>query len=175
VVGEHHPFYHLLIGIGLCGLVASFHGIILCAGRATFEFGRVGYAPRIFGKILPKRGTPAAALVLNMLIGFVALLTGKTGDIIAISVFGALTLYIISMLSVLKLRKDRPAMTRPYRTPFYPYLPFAALSISVICLVSMTYFNPQIALIYLGLLAMSYLWFHFGISKTAKDAVRQPA
>lgn len=175
VVGEAHPFYHLLIGIGLCGLVASFHGIILCAGRATFEFGRVGYAPRIFGKILPKRQTPAAALILNMFIGFGALLTGKTSEIITISVFGALTLYGVAMLSLLKLRKDQPEMARPYRTPLYPFLPVVALAISVICLISMTYFNPKVALIYGGLLGVSYVWYAFGISKSAKEAVRQPA
>src|SRR6185295_15086775 len=37
VVGGSHFLYHLLIGIGLCGLLASFHGIILVAGRATME------------------------------------------------------------------------------------------------------------------------------------------
>ena len=47
VVGENSFLYDLLITIGLFGLIASFHGIILAAGRATFEFGRVGYAPKI--------------------------------------------------------------------------------------------------------------------------------
>ena len=95
-----------LIGfIGLFGLVASFHGIILAAGRATFEFGRVGYAPKFLGNVQKKFKTPANALLINMLIGLVALLSGKTGEIITIAVFGALSLYIISMVSLLALRK----------------------------------------------------------------------
>ena len=40
--------------MGLLGLIASFHGIILAAGRATFEFGRVGYAPKALGKVHKK-------------------------------------------------------------------------------------------------------------------------
>src|SRR4029079_3250057 len=36
VVGEKNVFYHLLITVGLFGLVASFHGIILAAGRSSF-------------------------------------------------------------------------------------------------------------------------------------------
>lgn len=40
VVGESNALYHLLIAIGLFGLVASFHGLILAAGRASFEFGK---------------------------------------------------------------------------------------------------------------------------------------
>ena len=45
IVGNNNLLYHLLITIGLFGLVASFHGIILAAGRASFEFGRVRFAP----------------------------------------------------------------------------------------------------------------------------------
>ncbi len=41
ITGNSGWLYHLLITIGLMGLVASFHGLILAAGRATFEFGRV--------------------------------------------------------------------------------------------------------------------------------------
>src|SRR5690606_21585445 len=51
VIDSSHILYKLLIGVGLLGLVASFHGIILAGGRATFEFGRVGYAPRVLGKV----------------------------------------------------------------------------------------------------------------------------
>ena len=57
------------------------------AGRATFEFGRVKYLPAALGKTLPQRKTPAAALVVNMLVGFLALATGRTGDIITLAAF----------------------------------------------------------------------------------------
>ena len=43
LLGTDHPLFHLLITVGLFGLIASFHGILLVAGRATFEFGRAGY------------------------------------------------------------------------------------------------------------------------------------
>jgi ethanolamine permease len=51
-------------------------------------------------------------------IGIVTLLTGRTGEIITISVFGALTLYVISMISLLRLRKKEPTLERPFRVPF---------------------------------------------------------
>ena len=40
IVGNNNVLYHLLITVGLFGLVASFHGIILAAGRSVLEFGR---------------------------------------------------------------------------------------------------------------------------------------
>jgi len=159
VVGSNSWLYHLLIMIGLFGLVASFHGIILAGGRASFEFGRVKYAPALLGKIHPRFQTPSNALLVNMLIGIVALLTGKTGEIITISVFGALTLYIVSMIALLRLRKTEPDLQRPFKTPFYPLFPVIALIIAIISFIAMTVYNFKLAVIYLLILAVSFLLF----------------
>lgn len=159
IYGEGHFLYMLVTSIGLFGLVASFHGIILAAGRATFEFGRVGFAPKALGKIHPRFRTPANALVLNTLIGIVALFTGKTGEIITIACFGALSLYIVSMVSILKLRRAEPDLERPFKVPLYPLTPIVALLIASIALVAITVYNPWLAMIYLGILAVSFAWF----------------
>ena len=156
VVGEGHLLYHLLVTVGLFGLVASFHGIILVAGRATMEFGRVGYLPHSLGHIHPIRKTPINALLMNMLVGFAALLTGKTGEIITLACFGALTLYALSMMSLLKLRQTQPDLERPYHAPLYPMFPVLALILAVFCLGAVTYYNQMIALIYVGLIALGY-------------------
>ncbi|MEO0001070.1 MAG: ethanolamine permease, partial [Bacteroidota bacterium] len=78
VMGENNAFYHLLITVGLFGLVASFHGLILAAGRASFEFGKDGCAPAFIGQINSRFKTPANALLTNMGIGIIALFSGKT-------------------------------------------------------------------------------------------------
>lgn len=171
IVGESHFLYHLLITVGLFGLVASFHGIILAAGRSTFEFGRMGYISRYFGKVHSKTKTPARALVINMVIGILALLTGKTGEIITIACFGALLLYILSMISFFALRKKEPEMPRPFRVPFYPIFPILALSIATFSIVAMTWYNPMLALIFAGMMLLSFLWFYFFMSKKLDKAV----
>ncbi len=159
VVSTDSWLYHMLISIGLFGLVASFHGLILASGRATMEFGKTGFAPQVLGKVNARFGTPHIALVVNMGLGILALLTGKTGEIITLSVFGALTLYIISMAAVLRLRKTEPGLERPFRVPWYPVLPVTAFIIGVICLSAMTYFNPVLALWYFGVMAVCFLLF----------------
>jgi ethanolamine permease len=159
IVGDNSFLFHMLITIGLFGLVASFHGLILASGRSTFEFGRVGYAPKKLGEVNRKFQTPANALALNMLIGIGALLTGKTGEIITVSVFGALTLYIIAMISLIALRKKEPELHRPFHVPLYPVSPALALIIAVISIIAMTYYNHKLALIYFGILALSYIIF----------------
>lgn len=156
IVGNNNVFYHLLITVGLFGLIASFHGIILVAGRSTFEFGRVRYAPAFLGKVSRRFQTPANALLLNMGIGIIALLTGKTAEIITMSVFGALTLYIISMIALLRLRKTEPDLPRPFKVPMFPVFPWVALIIASISFIAMSVYNLKIAGIYLLLLIICY-------------------
>jgi len=169
ITGTEGWIYHLLITIGLMGLVASFHGIILAASRATFEFGRVKYIPAAFGRINGRFKTPVNALLVNMVAGIIALLSGKTSEIITISCFGALTLYILSMITVLALRKKEPELERPFRVPLYPLFPLVALVIAAVSLVAMITLNIKLSLIYFSILALAYIWFHFFVKRT-RDA-----
>ena len=169
VVGDSNLLYHLLISVGLFGLIASFNGIILAAGRSTYELGKVKAAPPFLGRVHSKFQTPANALLINMSLGILALLTGKTAEIITISVFGALTLYLISMVAILELRRKEPQLERPFKTPFYPYFPWIALIIAAISMLSMMYYNPvQAGIYFLILLGTSIIYRFFGPKLTHK-------
>lgn len=171
IVGKDNYLYHLLLTIGLFGLVASFHGIILAAGRVTYEFGRVGYFPRIFGEPHPKFKTPAKALVLNMIVGIGALLTGKTAEIITIACFGAITLYIFGLITFFVLRKNEPNLPRPFVAHFYPWVQIFALIVAIVSFISMMIFNLTLGLIYLGVMLVAYVWYKFFIGDAEKKAV----
>lgn len=168
IVGNNNLLYHLLITVGLFGLIASFHGIILAAGRSSFEFGRINYAPAFLGKVHPKFQTPSNALLVNMAIGIIALLTGKTSEIITISVFGALTLYIVSMIAFLRLRKKEPQLNRPFKVPMHPLFPVTALVIATVSFIAMAIFNFTLAVIYLFIMCSSFLLFKLFKKKTAR-------
>lgn len=168
VVGVTHPMYHLLIAIGLFGLVASFHGLILASGRATLEFSRMGCAPSFIGRIHTRFQTPASALLVNMLIGIIALLTGRTAELITLSVFGALTLYILSMVSVIRLRRSEPSLERPFKTPFFPYTPMLALLIAVTAIAAMFLYNPVQGGIFAGIVLFCFLLYKVFGRQTVK-------
>jgi ethanolamine permease len=167
ITGSGGLLYHLLITIGLMGLIASFHGIILAAGRASFEFGRVKYIPAAFGRVHGRFKTPANALLANMVIGIIALLLTDTGDIITISCFGALTLYILAMAAMIALRRKEPGLERPFRSPFYPVFPIIALVIATVCLIAMITLNIKLSGIYFSILAVAYIWFHLFVKRNA--------
>ena len=155
------------------GLVASFHGLILAASRATYEFGKARCIPEIFGRIHPSFNTPVYALLLNMALGIIALFTGQTADIISIACFGAITLYIFAMLSVLIIRKKEPDLPRPFSVPLYPYFPIIALVIAVVALMAMISLNIKLSIVFLGILLLSYIWFHFFVKQHPHANKRQ--
>jgi len=157
ITGNSGLMYHMLVSVGLFGFVASFNGLLLAAGRVTYEFGKVGQFPRVLGEVHPKFNTPHWALVANMVLGIFALFTKRTGDIITLSVFGAITLYIFSCLAIIRLRKTEPDMPRPFRTPFYPVVPLIALTIASVALVAMSYFNSKLAIIYFAVITFAFV------------------
>jgi ethanolamine permease len=169
IVGSNNMLYHLLITIGLFGLIASFHGIILAAGRSSYEFGRVKFAPAFLGKVHKRFQTPSNALLVNMCIGIVALLTGKTSEIITISVFGALTLYIISMTSLLRLRKKEPGLNRPFKVPLYPLFPITALLIAIFSFTAMAVYNTRLTVVFFLILGGGYMVFKLLHNKTVQS------
>lgn len=158
-VSTASPLYMMLVGVGLFGLLASFHGILLAAGRASMSLGAAGYLPRALGYVSPKTQTPVVALVANALIGAVAVLSGQTGFIITLSVFGALCLYVISMVSLFVLRRRQPELQRPFLAVAYPLFPALALGIAFLCIVATGWSYPVEAAGFVALLVVGLVFF----------------
>jgi len=158
IVGGHGVLYQLLITIGLFGLVASFHGIVLAAGRAALELGRTGYAPRFLGRVNPRTGTPVAALIANAVIGIAAILSSRTAELIVLSGFGALTLYALSMVALFALRRREPDLHRPFRAVAYPLFPAVALTLSLVSLGAMAWTNRAVAAVFAGIMVASAIY-----------------
>ena len=159
VVSRDSGYFLLLTGVGLVGLIASLHGTLVAASRALMELGRARYLPAALGEIHPSRRTPVVALLVNMGVGIAAIAIGRTDEIIVLSVFGALSLYLFASAAVLRLRATEPALARPYRTPLYPVPPLAAIGLGLICLAAMVYSHPLLALIFVGIVLAAWLGF----------------
>jgi len=157
VMSTHHPLYQFLYVAGLFGLVSSFHGLILASGRSTLEFGRMRHGPVFLAKLDRHRQTPANALKFNCALGLLALASGRTSDLILLSVFGALTLYIFAMISLLVLREKEPSLPRPFLTPCYPFFPWIALVLSLMTFLAILVSHRTLGSFYLGLMVLSMM------------------
>jgi len=168
IVGATSGWLHMLVWLGLFGLIASFHGIILGYSRQIFALARAGYLPAVLGRVHPRFRTPHIAILAGGVVGVAAIFSDRwisfggqplTANIVTMSVFGAIVMYIISMASLFKLRSREPALARPFRAPLYPWFPGAALAAAVVCLATMVYYNLLIAGLFVALGALGGVYF----------------
>lgn len=168
VVGEKSGWIHMLVWLGLFGLVASFHGIILGYSRQIFALARARYLPRWFAHVHPRFKTPHRAILAGGVVGIAAIYSDEwiqfggqtlTANIVTMSVLGAIVMYIVSMLSLFRLRRSEPGMDRPFKAPLYPGFPLFALMAAFLCLGTMVYYNLAISGVFFGLLALGYVVF----------------
>ncbi|AET67532.1 ethanolamine permease [Desulfosporosinus orientis DSM 765] len=122
VFGENAFIVVLVNIIGLFGLIASLHGIIVGYSRQTFAMARTGYLPKFLAYVDPKRHTPVWALLVPGLVGLGVVLTGQTAIVITIAVIGSVALYMLSLISLFVLRAKEPSLKRPFRVS-YPIVP----------------------------------------------------
>ncbi|WP_085314316.1 ethanolamine permease [Derxia lacustris] len=184
IVGENSGWLHMLVWLGLFGLIASFHGIILGYSRQIYALSRAGFLPEILGRVHPKFRTPHMAILAGGIVGIAAIFSDElisfggqtlTANIVTMSVFGAIVMYILSMASLFKLRVTEPGLPRSFRAPGYPIVPGFALLAAVVCLVAMTYYNTLIAGVFVGLMFLGYLYFMATRARRAAHAATAPS
>ena len=165
VVGARSGWLPMLVWLGLFGLIASFHGIILGYSRQMFALSRAGYLPAVLARLHPRFRTPYVAIVAGAAVGVIAVYGDSflniahqslTAAIVTLSVFGALTAYVISMASLFRLRRSEPDMARPYRAPLYPIAPAVALVLAVVCLGAMAWLNREIFAVFAAIMIGGY-------------------
>jgi ethanolamine permease len=170
IVGDKSGWLHMLVWLGLFGLIASFHGNIIGYSRQIYALGRESYIPKWLSGVHPRFRTPHRAILVGGVIGIAAIYSDDlqalqvaghslTENVMTLSVFGALLLYLISLLALFRLRRIEPDMPRTYRAPFYPYSPIIALVGVLVSLFSMIYYNLEIAGIFAVILVLGYIYF----------------
>ncbi len=145
-LGKSHWSVKLFAGIGLFGLVASLNGIVYSSSRQVFALARAGVLPRWLAHVDNRFRAPNRAVLASCGIGFIAILTGHTSQLITLSALGAVLVYVLCMAALFTLRKKEPYLPRPYQVPGFPFVPALALMLSVMALVALVYFNQALAL-----------------------------
>jgi ethanolamine permease len=148
LLGKGNTLTTIIAGVGIFGLIASFNSIITSYSRQLFALSRAGILPKSLAHIHTRYKTPHKALLVGLGIGIISIFSGKTNDLIILSAMGATSMYIVSMFSLFTLRKNNPALVRPFKVPYYPILPMIALVLGLLCMVAMFYFNVKLGCIF---------------------------
>ena len=84
---------------------------------------------------------------------------------IYIYIYVFIDIYIYINIYIFVLRKKEPDMERPFKVPFYPIFPALALIIASISMIAMSYYNQQLALVFLAILAGSFILYKLVYAK----------
>ncbi|RLV48700.1 amino acid permease [Nocardioides mangrovicus] len=120
-----------LIGLAaICGLSSVILVDIVAMGRIGFALCRDGLLPPAIGKVHEKYQTPfritiGTTIVVAVIAAFVPLAT--LAEMVSI---GTLFAFVVVAVAVAVLRKTKPRMDRPFRTPQVPLLPILS---AVLC------------------------------------------
>lgn len=140
VYGEGSVIPTIVAVIGLFGLIASLHGIIMGYSRQTYALAREGYFPRALAKV-NKKGVPVWSLLVPGTIAVICAGSATFANaLIILSVFGAVVMYCISMVSLFILRRKEPNLERPFKVT-YPIVPGIALVLGLLCLYSIVRYS----------------------------------
>jgi ethanolamine permease len=136
--GTSSPPVHLLAFavVAICGMIASYNGMIYAVSRQAFSLGRAGYLPRVLGHVHPHRRTPDVSIIFWSLVtaGFVIWSYFNEGAVMTAVLtcnLAALIWYALAMVCLFILRVREPNMDRPYKVPLYPVLPALVLLMTV--------------------------------------------
>lgn len=98
------------------------NGLILSGARVSYTMARDGLFFRQAGK-LNRFSVPEKALWFQCFIASIWCLSGKYGDLLDMVSLVAVLFYMLTIIGIFILRKQRPDAARPYKAFGYPILP----------------------------------------------------
>jgi basic amino acid/polyamine antiporter, APA family len=123
----------------IAGLSSVILVMLLGQPRIFFSMAKDGLLPQVFSKVHPKFKTPYVSTIIT---GSVAMIVSGIlpisilGELVSI---GTLLAFIIVCISIIVLRKSRPEIKRPFRTPWVPTVPILGAAICFIQMASLPF------------------------------------
>jgi APA family basic amino acid/polyamine antiporter len=136
----------------IAGLSSVILVMLMGHPRIFFTMSKDGLLPPVFSKVHKKYKTP---YVSTLITGFFAMIIAGVmpihllGELVSI---GTLLAFAIVCISIVVLRKTKPDLQRPFKTPFVPVIPILG---ALICL-------TQMAALPLDTWARLIIWMAFG-------------
>ena len=135
----------ITVGI-LISVFGALNGYLLTGPRVAYAVSKQGLFPfsRTFSK-LNKGGVPSNAIWLIAILASMYALSGQFNLLTDLTVFAVWVFYVLTFIGVMKLRKDRPDLERPYKVPLYPVIPLIAIIGGLFVIINQLFTSTLIA------------------------------
>jgi APA family basic amino acid/polyamine antiporter len=177
---EHHmPGFGWLATAITIAILMGFSSVILVMllgqSRVFFSMANDGLLPKLFSAVHPKFRTPYKAnIVLFLFVGaFAAFISsGLAGDLTTV---GTLFAFVLVCLGVIMMRRLRPELHRPFKTPLVPLVPILGVVVCGGMIVSLNHRAQLVALAWMLIGMCVYFLYGRTHSKLAPQSNLVPA
>lgn len=118
-------------GATAVGAVAGLTSVLLVMmygqTRVFYAMSRDGLLPTMFSEVHPRFRTPARTTLATGLLIAIAAGVMPIHEVASLVNVGTLAAFVMVSVAVLYLRRARPDLHRPFRTPFMPWTPILAI------------------------------------------------
>jgi len=152
-------FAAIIIAISVFGTIGIY---TVSAPRIYFAMAKDGIFFQQLAKIHPKYKTPVNAMVFQVIwASLVLLFWGAFHDVITYVTFMDIAFMTLAAYAVIRFRKTKKEVERPYKTWGYPIVPFIFIGISGAFVIHTLIDQPKQALAGLVLLGIGFMVYWF--------------
>jgi len=147
----------ILVIAGTLAALSSVNTAIMAQSRVAFALSRDGYFPKALLKVHGRFATPHVAVCVGAVFAGVFAATGMINFVGYATDFGFIIGFTLVNLSLIKLRREKPLLERPFKVPFYPYTPMAGIATSLFLL---AFIEPGVLVLGIELILLAVLAYY---------------
>jgi len=124
--------------IALAVMLSTFgaaNAVILTSARVYFSMARGGMFPALLGHAHPQFHTPGASLLAQGVWSILLLFSGTFDTLTDTLIFVSWFFYAANAWAVIVLRRREPTAARPFKVPWYPFIPVIFVAFGLVYLV----------------------------------------
>jgi len=126
------------LGVGIitiAGIIAALSSVntsVMAHSRVAYALARDGYFPKNVSNLHGRFRTPFIAILVGSVFTVAFAATGIVNFVTYATDFGFIIGFIFVNLSLIKLRRDKPNLYRPFKVPLYPLTPILGILSSLL-------------------------------------------
>jgi len=112
--------------------ISALNAVIIGSSRVAFAMGREGQLPLRLGQLHPRFGTPLIAVLASAVVMVLAVVLVPIRVVGNLASLFSLLGFIVVNVAVIRLRKQKPDLSRPFSIPYYPVPPILGILLNLL-------------------------------------------
>lgn len=112
--------------------ISALNAVVIGSSRVAFAMGRERQLPRRLGQLHERFGTPFLAVIASAAVMLVAVVVVPIRVVGNLASLFSLLGFVVVNLSVIRLRRRKPDLSRPFSIPYYPIPPLLGIGFNLL-------------------------------------------